>query len=46
MSLKSKPSTYFPDEARTPPAWLGLMGALMVCYATIVAFGLFRALDL
>ena len=25
---------------------LGLMGTLMVCYATIVAFGLFRALDL
>jgi hypothetical protein len=29
-----------------PPAWLTLTVTLMVCYATIVAFGLLRALDL
>ena len=46
MKLKSKRSISFPEDGQTPPAWLTLTVTLMVCYATIVAFGLLRALDL
>ena len=46
MKLKSKRSISFPEDGKTPPAWLTLTVTLMVCYATIVAFGLLRALDL
>ena len=35
-----------PEDAQTPPAWLTLTVTLMICYATIVAFGLLRAFDL
>ena len=44
MKLKSKRSIFFPEDGQTPPAWLTLTVTLMVCYATIVAFGLLRAL--
>jgi hypothetical protein len=42
MKLKSKRSISFPEDGQTPPAWLTLTVTLMVCYATIVAFGLLR----
>ena len=35
----------FPADRQTPPAWLTLTGTLMICYATIVAFGLLRAVQ-
>ena len=46
MKLKSKRSISFPEDRQTPRAWLTLTVTLMVCYATIVALGLLRALDL
>ena len=35
-----------PRGRQTPRAWLTLTVTLMICYATIVALGLLRALDL
>jgi hypothetical protein len=35
-----------PEDGQTPPAWLTLTVTLIVYYATRVAFGLLRALDL
>ena len=46
MKLKSKRSISFPEDGQMPPAWLTLTVTLMICYATIVAFGLLRAFDL
>ena len=46
MKPKSKRSIPFPEDGQTPPAWLTLTVTLMICYATIVAFGLLRAFDL
>ena len=46
MKPKSKRSISFPEDGQTPPAWLTLTVTLMICYATIVAFGLLRAVDL
>jgi hypothetical protein len=46
MKLKSKRSISFPEDGQMLPAWLTLTVTLMICYATIVALGLLRALDL
>jgi hypothetical protein len=46
MKPKSKRTISFPEDRQTPPAWLTLTVTLMICYATIVAFGLLRAVHL
>ena len=46
MKPISKRSISFPEDGQMPPAWLTLTVTLMICYATMVAFGLLRAIDL
>jgi hypothetical protein len=46
MKPISKRSISFPEDGQTPSAWLTLTVTSMICYATIVAFGLLRAVDL
>ena len=46
MKPKSKAIDILPEDGQMPPAWLTLTVTLMICYATIVAFGLLRAVDL
>ena len=46
MKPISKRSISFPEDGQMPPAWLTLTVTLMICYATMVAFGLLRAVDL
>ena len=46
MKPKSRRTISFPEDRQTPRAWLTLTFTLMICYATIVAFGLLRAVHL